>query len=102
MAWYDYTLARLRAARVAADAGDDELRDVSLTEARFALAELIGALDARKRDETARDLGRIFHAVLAELSDLGDRPEGARVAASAHVLAELRDSFVTVIRYVVQ
>ncbi|MGI8497847.1 MAG: flagellar protein FliS [Gemmatimonadaceae bacterium] len=99
IATYNHVLARLRAARVAADARDDELRDVSLTEARLALAELIAVLDTRKGDEVARDLGRIFHAILGELSDLGDRPEGARVSASASVLAQLRDSFVVVLRH---
>lgn len=90
---YDHLLLNLRRARMATDQENLELRLASLDKARAALSELLITLDHERGGEIAGQLGGIYRFVLAELIELGARPQADRLDRVIAMLADLREAF---------
>ncbi len=93
---YDHLLLNLRRTRLAMEQGNVELRVTSLDRARQALGELVATLDHEKGGELARQLSGLYAFLLGELTDMGMRPEAARIERVITMSEELREAFATI------
>jgi flagellar protein FliS len=93
---YDHLLLNLRRSKLAIDQGNVDLRVTSLDRARQALGELLATLDHDKGGELAGQLSGLYAFFLGELTELGLRPNVARLERITALAAELRDAFATI------
>ena len=93
---YDHLLLNLRRTRLATEQANVELRLQALDRARAALGELLAGLDLERGGEMAGQLSALYAFFLAELVDVGMRPNVARLDRVIAMVAELRDSFATI------
>ena len=90
---YDHLLVSLRRARVAMEAGDNDVKSDHLEKARNVLTELLVTLDREKGGEVAANLGALYSFLLGELVQVGVRGDVARLDRVTHMIGELRDAF---------
>jgi flagellar secretion chaperone FliS len=90
---YDHLLVSLRRARVAIEAGDNDVKGDHLEKARNVLTELLVTLDREKGGEVAANLGALYSFLLGELVQVGVRGDVARLDRVTHMIGELRDAF---------
>lgn len=95
---YDHLLVGLRRARLAVEKRDPELRAASFDRCRAALSELLVTLDHERGGEVAKQLSGVYTFLLAELVDLGLRPDVARLDRVIAMVADLREAFDTIAR----
>ncbi|MHB1225489.1 MAG: flagellar export chaperone FliS [Gemmatimonadaceae bacterium] len=96
---YDHLLLNLRRARLSMEQGNVELRLTSFDRARQALGELLATLDQDQGGEMARQLNALYAFLLGELTDLGIRPELARLDRVIGISADLRESFAAIAQH---
>ncbi len=90
---YDHLLVSLRRARLAVDAGNFEMRSSTLEKCRAILTELLVTLDEERGGSIARELSGLYTFILAELVDVGVRPDVVRLDRLTAVVTELREAF---------
>ena len=90
---YDHLLVSLRRARVAMEAGDNDVKSDHLEKARNVLTELLVTLDREKGGEVAANLAALYSFLLGELVQVSVRGDLARLDRVSHMIGELRDAF---------
>jgi flagellar secretion chaperone FliS len=93
---YDHLLLNLRRTRLATEQGNVELRLASLDRARTALGELLAGLDHERGGEIAGQLSGLYAFFIAELVEVGTRPNVARLDRVIAMVADLRESFAAI------
>lgn len=95
---YDHLLINLRRAKLAVEKQNPELRGASFDRSRAAVSELLVTLDHERGGEVAKQLSGVYAFLLAELVDLGIRPDTARLDRVIGMVADLREAFDTIAR----
>lgn len=96
---YDHLLLNLRRARMSVEQGNVDLRLTSFDRARQALGELMATLDHEQGGEMAGQLNALYTFLLAELTDLGMRPDVSRLDRVIGIAAELREAFAAIVQH---
>ncbi len=90
---FDQALTQFERVRIGIERNNVEMQVTALTRVRAIVAELLATLDFEQGGEIAGQLGDLYQFLLLQLLDLGRRPDPARLARLAGIMATLRDGF---------
>src|SRR5262245_17548029 len=93
---YEAALSNLLRARRAVQTGALEERVTAVGRARDAMMELLVTLNEEQGGDIARNLKSLYSFILAELSDVARRPDGARLESVIRIVAELHGAFAAI------
>ena len=93
---YEAALSNLLRARRAVQTNALEERVTAVGKARDAIMELLVTLNEDQGGEIARNLKSLYSFILAELSDVARRPDGARLESVIRIVTELHGAFATI------
>ena len=93
---YEAVLSNLLRARRAVQTGALEERVTAVGKARDAMMELLVTLNEEQGGDIARNLKSLYSFILAELSDVARRPDGARLESVIRIVTELHGAFATI------
>ena len=94
---YDHLLSSLHRAAIAVESENVEVRLSALAKSRAAVTELLSTLDREQGGHIASSLASLYTFVLAELVDIGLRPDAKRIRRLIPIVTELRQGFATII-----
>lgn len=90
---FDAALAALTRARTGITMSNRDLALSGLDKTRQLVGELLGSLDRERGGDLAARLASVYAFTLSELTDLGVRPDLARLDRTISMVRQLRDAF---------